>query len=116
MTEPEKKMSGILELLGFVVKSYKDREYIDRGDVIYSQASIGRYRPDFVLLWARISIEVDGKYWHRKAVNQIRDREKRIWFSEHGWSVITVSDWDVMNRPEQTSERILEYIFLLLCC
>ena len=88
-------MADMLESMGFVVKMYKDREPTDPANVVYAQATVDRYRPDFILPWAQIAIEVDGKHWHTKARDKLDDMSKWTWFNQNGWSTIHISDWDV---------------------
>jgi very-short-patch-repair endonuclease len=61
--------------------------------------------PDFTNERARIIIEVDGPV-HMKEEVQARDRRKDAAFTQHGWTVVRVSNEDVMQRIEGVMKEI----------
>ena len=49
------------------------------------------YRLDFAYPWCRVAIEYDGEDWHDRTAEQIaRDKERRAWLRDHGWTVIVL--------------------------
>lgn len=53
------------------------------------------YRLDFAYPWLRVCIEYDGMEWHERTPEQKeRDRERRRWLRENGWTIIVVRNGD----------------------
>lgn len=49
------------------------------------------YRLDFAWVLAKVCVEYDGVGWHDKTEQQRRrDRDRRQWLRDHGWTVIVV--------------------------
>lgn len=61
--------------------------------------------PDFANRTRKIIIEVDGKIHSREDV-QVRDARKTSAFESHGWTVIRVSNEDVMERLQAVLKSI----------
>lgn len=53
------------------------------------------FRLDFAHPKARVCVEYDGSEWHEKSDEQReRDRRRRRWLREHGWTVVVVRNGD----------------------
>jgi adenine-specific DNA-methyltransferase len=60
------------------------------------QHPIGPFVVDFVCLQGRLVIEVDGTVHDHLAVFS-RDHERQVWLESRGFSVLRVTDTDVMQ-------------------
>jgi DNA mismatch endonuclease (patch repair protein) len=84
-------------------------------------------RPDIAFGRARLAIFVDGAFWHghpskfkagqsgefwdRKiAQNVARDQRVDAELSSEGWTVVRVWDFDVLDNPVGTAERIQDHL------
>jgi very-short-patch-repair endonuclease len=52
------------------------------------------YRLDLAYPKSRVAIEFDGREFHEGADRRERDRARRSWLAEHGWTVIVVTQDD----------------------
>lgn len=52
------------------------------------------YRLDLAYPAHRLAIEYDGREFHESPEQQARDRERRRWLRDHGWTVIVVTKDD----------------------
>lgn len=120
MTIPEEHAWNILEEIGFLVKYYKNRTIIDSANTIYFQYPLEEYILDFALINAKISIEIQGEYWHAKRTNSLNipqlkramnDSLKRIKLQTLGWQLIECVP-DQLNR--ESSKKFLEKSILTL--
>lgn len=61
--------------------------------------AVPTYRLDFAYPWLRVCIEYDGAEWHETTPEQEqRDRERRRWLRDNGWTVIVVRNGDFAGR------------------
>ena len=67
-----------------------------------------RYRLDFAIICknGKLDIECDGEKWHSNAAVKIRDtiRNKRL--SKKGWSILRLTERDVIKKMPETMRRI----------
>jgi hypothetical protein len=66
---------------------------------------VRRYSLDLALPERKLAIEVDG-ISHRTKTGRSRDAHKGLILAALGWSLLRVSNEDVMERWEQTQERV----------
>jgi very-short-patch-repair endonuclease len=68
----------------------------------------GRFvaRVDFCFPDAKLIIEADGFRWHSGRRAWQRDRERRNELTALGWTVIQMTWPDLMQRPNETIERV----------
>lgn len=109
MSSFEIKISGILGIIGYIVKPYVDISFCDPPNVIYSQVSLKnlpRMRLDFALINAQIAIEAQGNYWHaintsslkvHQAESLLRDSRKKKILNQQGWKLIQIHEQHLLN-------------------
>jgi len=112
MTSLEQQTWTILDELGYVVKSHKQRSLIDAANTIYAEYPISRvndhtFYADFALPYAKIDIEIDGEYWHDKLRDCLRDQELR----SLGWRVLRIPEY---YKPELVESWLTRGIWNLL--
>ena len=95
MTHLEQHLKIILQQAGYTVKPWKEKIEIDTPCTIYEQLPVSRqnakpFYADFALPYARIDIEVDGKYWHSK--DKVRDKLRDMEMRQMGWKIIRLTE------------------------
>lgn len=98
MTQPENKLSEILQKFGFIVKPYSERVDDDPLNVAYCQHPLERFVYDFSIPTFRILFEVDGEHWHgykyrvtaSQVLSKLRDCEKTKLAKELGWFLVRI--------------------------
>jgi Protein of unknown function (DUF559) len=53
-------------------------------------AGVAKYRLDLAYPWAKVAVEYDGRRYHTKKKQRAKDRRRRKWLRDHGWTVIVV--------------------------
>lgn len=83
-----------------------------RGTTVERQATVGRYRPDFLLRGARgdTAVEVDGWYWHREADG--RRKAGDVWRDEvlaaAGVRTVRLDAAEVARDPDAAAEMAIQ--------
>jgi very-short-patch-repair endonuclease len=65
-----------------------------------------RYRLDFAWPGARVAAECDGFAWHGNRLQWKRDRRRTADIEMLGWRTVFVTWDDVVQRPDQTVDRV----------
>lgn len=73
------------------------------------QYIIGDYIADFVNLYMKLVIEVDGGY-HMERTQQEDDAIRTQWLEEHGFRVIRFTNEEVLFDLDHTLDVILEHL------
>lgn len=94
----EVKIDDILESVGFVVKSYKDKNLCDKANTMYYQYPFGNFIFDFANPFTKFAIEIDGDYWHpnSKKINFIQFKSL---FSDNA-KLKLAKDWKIIRIKE----------------
>jgi len=118
-TKPEKMVRNILNHIGFETKFFRENNPLDPSNTIYMQTPFSGMRLDFALMRPKIAIEINGNYWHglysnklspRQVNRKINDAKKSSQLYNEGWHLISLSASSVTDRPNRTSEYLLEQI------
>lgn len=64
------------------------------------------YRLDLSWPHARVAVEYDGEEWHTSPEARERDRRRRKWLRDHGWTIVVLTKEDF--RPGAVDAWILE--------
>lgn len=122
----EQSAANILASIGFLVKPAKEREDADPPHTIYSNFWIilegRRWQLDFVLLNARIAIEIQGSHWHgspgqtiynpEQLKTRAMDKQKAGTFRSHGWQILCIPEEAIEHNDIQA--RLRRSILLML--
>ena len=71
------------------------------------QVAIGKYIADFVNLWKKLIIELDGSQ-HLNEENIIYDKIRTEYLKQHGYTVLRFYDNDILNNIEAVLNIIVE--------
>lgn len=96
-----------------ILRKYLDREgisYIYQYCLIHDNKC--RYRLDFALPCrkGKIALECDHSRWHQRAARQKKDHERDFWLTKHGWTMIHLSEEEIINKPDQSMKNIINQI------
>lgn len=84
-----------------------DSAAIERPDVNPRLLLDGRdIRPDLLFREQRLAIELDSRRWHHDPLTQQDDADKQAILEAHGYRVLRISWWQIVDHPEQTLRRI----------
>jgi len=83
------------------------------GVALWQQATVGRYRPDFILDGPRcIVIECDGHHFHERTAAQAqRDRSRDRHFQMGGYLVLRFTGSEIWRRPSQCAIEVFDAAF-----
>jgi predicted transcriptional regulator of viral defense system len=84
-----------------------DTAGIDRPEVNPTLRLAGRdIRPDLLFAGQRLVIELDGRRWHADPLTQRDDADKQAILEAHGYRVLRITWWQLVDHPRQTLRRI----------
>lgn len=63
-------------------------------------------RPDLLFREQRLVIELDSRRWHHDPLTQQDDADKQAILEAHGYRVLRITWWQIVNHPQQTLRRI----------
>ena len=73
------------------------------------QVVIDRFIVDFVCSRLKLVVEVEGEV-HEQPDQEVRDREREAVLEGMGYSVLRVSNRDVLEQPEAVLGRLAEWL------
>lgn len=76
------------------------------------QHIIGSYIADFICLHPKLIIEIDG-HQHQLPENNQNDIERTQWLYHQGFEVMRFKNEDVINKPEEVLDKIVNRIKIL---
>lgn len=84
----------------------------------FIQASVGKYRPDFLFVkqrpdgnGERIVVECDGHDYHERTKAQARhDKSRDRWMVQQGIKVLRFTGSEIFNDPEACAAQIYEVV------
>lgn len=79
----------------------------DRGVEYATEYRIGQYAIDVAIIPARIAIEVDGKYWHSRPTQIVKDRRKDTYLINHGWRIVRLAEDDIRADLSACIDRVM---------
>jgi hypothetical protein len=91
-------------------ESWTRMEMLDRGLPVpqlqwwVSEAGTPLFRLDMAYPKSKVAVEYDGREFHEDAVRRERDRRRRKWLADHGWTVI------VVTKDDFTAEAIDDWV------
>lgn len=62
--------------------------------------------PDLLYRGQRLAIELDSRRWHNDPLTLQDDADKQAILEAHGYRVLRITWWQIVNRPQQTLRRI----------
>lgn len=62
--------------------------------------------PDLLYREQRLAIELDSRRWHDDPLTQQEDRDKQAILEAHGYRVLRITWWQIVDHPQQTMRRI----------
>jgi very-short-patch-repair endonuclease len=68
------------------------------------EAGAPLFRLDMAYPKSKVAVEYDGREFHEDAVRRERDRRRRKWLADHGWTVI------VVTKDDFTAEAIDDWV------
>jgi hypothetical protein len=63
-------------------------------------------RPDLLFREQRLVIELDSRRWHHDPLTQQDDADKQAILEAHGYRVLRITWWQIVDQPGQTLRRI----------
>lgn len=100
-TKPEKIVYDELVSRGI---PFRFQDYVH----IYIKHFINKwYRPDFILPYDKIIIEVQGGFWHAKPATIKKDAYKIALYKLEGWKVLVWWDYEIENGVDNLFARDL---------
>ncbi len=65
------------------------------------------YTIDFAFVDVRVAVECDGKYWHGRKEQRIKDVVKDKWLRKHGWIIIRLGEDEINESPEDCVAKVV---------
>jgi predicted transcriptional regulator of viral defense system len=62
--------------------------------------------PDLLFRARHLAIELDSRRWHDDPLTQQDDADKQAILEAHGYRVLRITWWQIVNHPQQTLRRI----------
>lgn len=78
----------------------------------YPLPTDGSYRGwvDVYVALAKLIIEADGRRWHRRQADMLRDRDRDLRAAEHGLLTVRFMHEQLRDRPEECAERLTRVV------
>lgn len=82
-------------------------EFDNRNIKYEFQYQLGRFVIDFAFPDCKLAVEADGIYWHNLPANKKRDKNKNEFLNKNGWSIVRLSEPDIIKSPGKCVEKII---------